>query len=105
MVGDQSSGKSSLLESLSGIPFPQGQDLCTRYATQITSRRDDTNSIDVRIIPGPHASEDHKKHVEGFHRKVDSSLEFQEQFADILKNVSKTLIAIVISDNSKISGQ
>lgn len=39
-VGDQSSGKSSLLESLTGIPFPRGQELCTRYATQITQRRE-----------------------------------------------------------------
>jgi hypothetical protein len=39
-VGDRSSGKSSLLESLTGIPFPRGQELCTRYATQITHRRE-----------------------------------------------------------------
>lgn len=91
VVGDQSSGKSSLLESLSGIPFPQDQSLCTRYATQITSRRDIGESVEVRIIPGPHASEDHKKHVEGFHRQVPSSLEFREQFPDILKKANERM--------------
>ncbi|KAD4178899.1 hypothetical protein E3N88_27490 [Mikania micrantha] len=30
VVGDQSSGKSSVLESLSGISFPRGQGICTR---------------------------------------------------------------------------
>ncbi|KAJ4855284.1 dynamin family domain-containing protein [Trichoderma breve] len=50
VVGDQSSGKSSLLESLSGIPFPQDQSLCTRYATQITSRRDISNSVEFADI-------------------------------------------------------
>ncbi|KAL6826006.1 P-loop containing nucleoside triphosphate hydrolase protein [Trichoderma sp. SZMC 28015] len=91
VVGDQSSGKSSLLESLSGIPFPQDQSLCTRYATQITSRRDISNSVEVRIIPGPHASEEHRKHVEGFHKQVHSSLEFREQFADILKKANERM--------------
>jgi GTPase SAR1 family protein len=30
VVGDQSSGKSSVLESLAGISLPQGQGICTR---------------------------------------------------------------------------
>ncbi|KAL7912170.1 P-loop containing nucleoside triphosphate hydrolase protein [Trichoderma velutinum] len=91
VVGDQSSGKSSLLESLSGIPFPQDQSLCTRYATQITSRRDNSNSVDVRIIPAPNASENHKQNVGGFHRQVHSGLEFREQFADILREANEIM--------------
>ncbi|KAH0558671.1 hypothetical protein GP486_004679 [Trichoglossum hirsutum] len=39
IVGDQSSGKSSLLQSLTDIPFPVGDGLCTRFPTQIVSRR------------------------------------------------------------------
>lgn len=91
VVGDQSSGKSSLLESLTGIPFPQDQSLCTRYATQITSRRHSKDSVDVRIIPGPRASEEHRKHVEGFHRQVPSNLEFRKQFVDILKKANEIM--------------
>lgn len=34
VMGDQSSGKSSVLEFLSGIPFPRGSGLVTRCATQ-----------------------------------------------------------------------
>ncbi|KAK1635079.1 interferon-induced GTP-binding protein Mx1 [Colletotrichum phormii] len=44
MVGDQSSGKSSVLESVTGFAFPRAPELCTRYATQITCRRDDFES-------------------------------------------------------------
>ncbi|KAH0526343.1 hypothetical protein TsFJ059_009676 [Trichoderma semiorbis] len=91
VVGDQSSGKSSLLESLTGIPFPQDQSLCTRYATQITSRRHNKDSVDVRIIPGPRALEEHRKHVEGFHRQVPSNLEFRKQFVDILKTANERM--------------
>lgn len=39
VFGDQSSGKSSVLESLSGIPFPRGIGLVTRCATQLTMKR------------------------------------------------------------------
>jgi GTPase SAR1 family protein len=89
-VGDQSSGKSSLLESLTGIPFPKDQSLCTRHATQITSRRNSDDRVDIRIIPGPSASEDHRKEVETFNMHVPSGLKFREQFVDILKKVSET---------------
>lgn len=30
VIGDQSAGKSSLLASISGIPFPEGTGMCTR---------------------------------------------------------------------------
>ena len=39
VVGDQSSGKSSVLEGLTNLPFPRDSGLCTRFATQITFRR------------------------------------------------------------------
>jgi interferon-induced GTP-binding protein Mx1 len=39
VMGDQSSGKSSVLESLSGVPFPRGSGLVTRCPTQLTMKR------------------------------------------------------------------
>jgi len=39
VVGDQSAGKSSVLEAISGIPFPRGSGLVTRCATQIIMKR------------------------------------------------------------------
>jgi hypothetical protein len=39
IVGKQSVGKSSLLEGLTDIPFPVGENLCTQFATRIISRR------------------------------------------------------------------
>lgn len=87
MVGDQSSGKSSLLESLSGIPFPKDQNLCTRYATQITSKRESEDGVQISITPGPHASDEHKDQLKGFHRHLSSGSEFRKQFTDILNKV------------------
>ncbi|PIG84606.1 hypothetical protein AARAC_010920 [Aspergillus arachidicola] len=39
VVGDQSSGKSSVLEGLTKLTFPRNSGLCTRFATQIIFRR------------------------------------------------------------------
>ena len=86
-VGDQSSGKSSLLESLTGIPFPHGQELCTRYATQISHRRDHLSQINISIVPGPNASQSHKDSVEAYSKGIPSTSELRDQFADILHEV------------------
>ncbi|KAK2026327.1 dynamin family protein [Colletotrichum zoysiae] len=83
-VGDQSSGKSSLLESLTGIPFPRGQELCTRYATQITHRREAQQRIDITIIPGPHASKEHKKELDLYRRQLQTTAQLRAEFPDIL---------------------
>jgi GTPase SAR1 family protein len=51
VCGDQSSGKSSVLEAITEIPFPRKENLCTRFATEIVLRRAPTPSIRTRIIP------------------------------------------------------
>ncbi|KAJ3579793.1 hypothetical protein NPX13_g774 [Xylaria arbuscula] len=50
VVGDQSSGKSSVLEAISGLSFPTKGDLCTRFATELVIRRGPETKINVRII-------------------------------------------------------
>lgn len=51
VCGDQSAGKSSVLEALTEIPFPRNDNLCTRFATEIILRRAATNSLTVKVIP------------------------------------------------------
>ena len=51
VCGDQSAGKSSVLEALTEIPFPRNDNLCTRYATEIILRRAAVNSLTIKIIP------------------------------------------------------
>jgi GTPase SAR1 family protein len=67
VVGDQSSGKSSVLESLTGFAFPQGAGLCTRYATQISCRRTPEQSVTISIIPRPNADAKRIEQLRGFH--------------------------------------
>jgi Dynamin family len=51
VCGDQSSGKSSVLEAITEIPFPRKENLCTRFATEIVLRRSPKSSIATKIIP------------------------------------------------------
>ena len=51
VCGDQSAGKSSVLEALTEIPFPRNENLCTRFATEIILRRANTHSLTIKIIP------------------------------------------------------
>src|SRR5580700_561694 len=45
VCGDQSSGKSSVLEAISGVPFPRKADVCTRFATEVSLRRAPRDSM------------------------------------------------------------
>jgi GTPase SAR1 family protein len=49
VVGDQSTGKSSVLEAISGFTFPTKGDVCTRFATELVLRRAQEIKINVRI--------------------------------------------------------
>jgi GTPase SAR1 family protein len=51
VVGDQSSGKSSVLEAISRVRFPVKDGLCTRFATELVLRTDPQTRIDVRVQP------------------------------------------------------
>ncbi|KAL8403591.1 hypothetical protein RB594_008738 [Gaeumannomyces avenae] len=70
VVGDQSSGKSSVLESLTGFCFPRAAGLCTRYATQISCCRDPQKSVVISIIPRPDAGDDLKGKLLKFRRHM-----------------------------------
>lgn len=67
VVGDQSSGKSSVLEGLTQLPFPCDSGLCTRFATQIIFRRVKEYSfrkITASVLPGSDASPEKKAALE-----------------------------------------
>ncbi|KAF5551849.1 dynamin GTPase domain-containing protein [Fusarium mexicanum] len=49
VTGDQSSGKSSVLEAICQVPFPVDQDLCTRFPIELIQRKADKVSIIVNI--------------------------------------------------------
>lgn len=85
VVGDQSSGKSSVLEGLIQKPLPRDTGLCTRFATQIVFRRAAEEQVKVSIIPDLDASPEHVSRVKQW-GKTMSSLE-SEMFKKIMQEV------------------
>ncbi|PGG97552.1 hypothetical protein AJ79_09167 [Helicocarpus griseus UAMH5409] len=90
VVGDQSSGKSSVLEGLTKLPFPRDSGLCTRHATQITFRRTTEKRVTVSIIPGADATSEHAARVRSWEisnlRELDSA-----SFSEIMTKVNEVM--------------
>ncbi|KIX04454.1 uncharacterized protein Z518_05322 [Rhinocladiella mackenziei CBS 650.93] len=58
VCGSQSSGKSSVLEAISGLQFPRGELTCTKFVTELRFRSGNVESIDVEIVPDTGRSPD-----------------------------------------------
>lgn len=66
VVGDQSSGKSSVLEAITGVAFPTSDGLCTRFATEVILRRSKDEKASVRIRPCADCAPDRRAKLEAF---------------------------------------
>ena len=87
VVGDQSSGKSSVLEGLTNLPFPRDSGLCTKFATQITFRRSAKAKVSMGIIPGKNSSPEHAEQVRRWSKTYLLTLD-EIIFANIMREVS-----------------
>jgi GTPase SAR1 family protein len=70
VCGDQSAGKSSVLEALTGVPFPRNDNTCTRFATEIILRRADLKSLTIKIIPDTARSASEKSTIGAFRESI-----------------------------------
>ncbi|KAL8721074.1 MAG: hypothetical protein Q9181_007788 [Wetmoreana brouardii] len=71
VVGDQSSGKSSVLEGLTGLPFPRDSSLCTRFPTQVVFKRSAVKQTEVSILPTESRTEHQSLDADKFYRRLD----------------------------------
>ncbi|KAK3175449.1 hypothetical protein K4F52_010257 [Lecanicillium sp. MT-2017a] len=106
VVGDQSSGKSSLLEGLTGLSFPIASDLCTRFATQIVLHRthgETKSCVKATIVPGPSslADDEQKKQLLEFEIEMDADQLSGSRFAWILDEAAEYM-GLPNSDNQDI---
>ncbi|ELQ40978.1 interferon-induced GTP-binding protein Mx2 [Pyricularia oryzae Y34] len=72
VCGDQSAGKSSVLEALTEIPFPRSDNLCTRFATEISLRREAQEKITVKIVPSCTRSKQEQVSIKAFSESITS---------------------------------
>ncbi|KAF5591764.1 Mx2 (GTPase) [Fusarium pseudocircinatum] len=66
VCGDQSAGKSSVLEAVSGMKFPIKDGLCTRFPTELVLRRGPNIITNVSIIPGESRFGEDKEQLENW---------------------------------------
>ncbi|KAI8934760.1 hypothetical protein NX059_008448 [Plenodomus lindquistii] len=71
VCGDQSSGKSSVLEAITEIPFPRKENLCTRFATEIILRRSKLATSTITIVPDKLRPERERKKLKSFARTIN----------------------------------
>ncbi|KAI6347931.1 hypothetical protein MCOR25_010870 [Pyricularia grisea] len=95
VCGDQSAGKSSVLEALTEIPFPRNDNLCTRFATEISLRREPVGKITVKIVPDSSRPEHEKQNIKTFSQSITT-------FADlpIVIDAAMTVMGISGSDDA-----
>lgn len=66
VCGDQSAGKSSVLEAVSGVQFPTKDTFCTRFAIELILRRGPETSVTVSITPGKDRSDRERVELSSF---------------------------------------
>ncbi|KAL2216756.1 dynamin GTPase [Thermoascus aurantiacus ATCC 26904] len=66
VCGDQSSGKSSVLEAISGVPFPRSDTLCTRFATEVILRQAPTAGASVSLYQAKTLQKQNVLRLDGF---------------------------------------
>lgn len=88
--GDTSSGKSSVMERLTGIAFPSGEDVVTRFATEVAMRPADVLQVLVTIIPGDGRNATERLNLRRFVKKLNSIAEYPDAHAEAAKVMGLT---------------
>ncbi|KAL5091678.1 hypothetical protein Trisim1_002893 [Trichoderma cf. simile WF8] len=107
VVGDQSAGKSSVLEAISGIPIPKDPQGCTRLAMEFRLRRG-RNNISISIIPSEDRDTEDRTRLSHIRYSVQDTTQLGEfirqcehvicdGMARLQKFASRDIIAIEIS--------
>jgi GTP-binding protein EngB required for normal cell division len=87
VCGDQSSGKSSVLEAISHLGFPAKDNVCTRFATELILRRAPESGVSVSINPDADRPTAERKRIRDF----KSPTVALERFAEIVTNAADFL--------------
>ncbi|KAE8381770.1 P-loop containing nucleoside triphosphate hydrolase protein [Aspergillus bertholletiae] len=86
VVGDQNTGKSSVLQAITEVSFPVKDTMCTRFPIQISFRQTSAAKklpVKATLVPGPRSEEDEEllARVQGF------AIEKEELTAEIMEEI------------------
>jgi GTPase SAR1 family protein len=90
VVGDQSTGKSSVLQAITEISFPVKQDTCTRFPVQISFRQTATvtvPAVKATITPGRLTAKDDAFRARTKDFCMESEALTQEALRDMIDKV------------------
>jgi hypothetical protein len=88
VVGDQSAGKSSVLEALTGTPFPRDAGACTRFATEIRMRRSKEARLGVSIIPDKNRPFEEQNRLRQFGGDVHGDTSFESLMRNAVDQIA-----------------
>lgn len=71
VYSNQSSGKSSVLEAISGVSFPVKSNLYTHFPTKLVLRRASYIGARISIVPHPFRNESEKATLASFEEELD----------------------------------
>lgn len=83
VCGDQSAGKSSVLEAISRVSFPSSDTFCTRFASELILRKATTTDFSITLVPASDRTDDEKKHIASF--LAPAELMALEDFPKVVK--------------------
>uniref|UniRef100_A0A7N0TTQ9 Uncharacterized protein n=1 Tax=Kalanchoe fedtschenkoi TaxID=63787 RepID=A0A7N0TTQ9_KALFE len=93
VVGDQSSGKSSVLESLAGISLPRGQGICTRVPLIMRLQNKASGGTELYL-------EFHEKILASDEENIAEAIRIAtDEIAGNGKGISKTPLTLVVKKN------
>ena len=88
VVGDQSAGKSSVLQALCGIQFPKAAGACTRFATEVILRRSPQEKLRVSIRPDPSRSLSERDDLAQFGGYIQKDVPFARFITDATAKIN-----------------
>ena len=98
VCGDQSAGKSSVLEALTEISFPRNENLCTRFATEIIIRRATTDSLTIKIIPDSKRPSAEQKSIRDFTESITN-------FSELPRIMDEAMAIMEVNDGPSADSQ
>lgn len=90
VTGDQSSGKSSVQQAISGLVFTSKDNLCTRFATEAILSRVPTKGLSVSIVPGNDRSMIDRERLSNFQCAL-GALGALEDFASLFDKAKEVM--------------
>ena len=97
VCGQQSAGKSSVLEALTEIPFPRNDNLCTRFATELILRRGPSDVLSVKVIPDNKRPAIEQTKISDFHETIKT-------FGDLQRVMNLAMEAMGIDQSGLATG-